>query len=597
MPSQFLGDVSPKSYASGMQTPENLENITMPSFGGVSGASQRQESSLPCGCLQDESAPSFASNMSRSRSQRSILSQNAAVSGASKGRTPNRQQTLPSQNISGISAPTFGSSGRGTSSNQRIEDTSMPSFGNLSRVSRARTSGSRQQMMPSQNISDISAPSFGSNGQGAMTSECLDQMTMPSGYDANDSSRRMPGRSLSQGASPRRQQNYSGPGRGNMTNECLTNVSMPSGLQSCGYDQTMPSEYLDNETAPSFGNSCPQYCSQQMSRGGQKSSMRRTRFAFSECLNDVSAPNFNSTMTSYQQQTVQMPSECLADESMPSMAPMQSYSPLRSVHSLPSISQQQIYDISAPSMQGANLSYPDSRNMQNTGEYSYPAQGYGACPQGQSWPHLLWADETNYSGNIDQMTPPSLYPNSQVSENDQRCACPGNKSGNMISESANRTGNSTPESGKRSGISSPGSTVTPKTGKSKKGAKLTKSAKGKVASSMSDTSLKKGKGKASANAAMSNRVSPQISNMENINDISMPNMDSMEQSAEGNQSIPNNTNNNNISDISEPSFGSASLQTTNDSGNATPQPVRGQTTGTRKTGEKGECKCVKKQSR
>ncbi|XP_034479862.1 uncharacterized protein LOC117785752 [Drosophila innubila] len=492
MPSECLEDITQPSF--GRSTPhrameysnspyydgpgnttminECLENVTMPSFGGVSGASNRQMTNLPSECLEDVSAPSFGRSMSRSRStrrqQRSMPSQNicdisapsfgnsvrgqttnecledmsmpsfGGVSGASRARTPIRKhQSMPSQNICDTSAPSFGSSGREQPTSdsfgrpltkQCLEDMSMPSFGGVSGVSRARSQRGQQRSMPTQNICDTSAPSFQTTGRRVMTNECLENITMPT----------FPERSLSQGASQRRYQrsmpsqyiydvtepSYYNSGRGPMTNECLNNTTMPS-FGVAWRDQTMPNECLNDVSAPSMGRS---QNTQQLwdisppDFDSYNSYPRRPHSEPtypSECLDDVTAPGLSMNM-SMGPRSPHMTRAGLNDASVNSM---------RRVRSFPCIpSQQQIGDISAPSMSEICLSIQDSRVVRR--ETSHPneilgnvsAPSYASNASRQNRPvGLQWADRTNISSmpseNLDNITEPTMLANNSTRGN------------------------------------------------------------------------------------------------------------------------------------------------------------------------------------
>ncbi|XP_030567453.1 uncharacterized protein LOC115767342 [Drosophila novamexicana] len=340
LPSQNIFDISAPSFGNsgrGPVTNECLEDITMPSFGGVSGSSRRQQT-MRSECLDEISAPSFGRSVSLGRSpqrpqtlQRNIVDITApsfassgrgpqtndclqdismpsfaGISGASRARTPTRkQQSMPSQNICDISAPSFGSSGRGPNTNggfnnitgsgpsynRYLEDISMPLFEGVSGASTARTPTRKQQSMPSQNICDISAPSFGSSGRGPVTNECLEDITMPSFGGVSGSSRRQQtmrsecldeisapsfGRSVSLGRSPQRPQtlqrnivditapSFASSGRGPQTTDCLQDVSMPAFAGISGASRTrtptrqqrsMPSKNICDISAPSFESS------------------------------------------------------------------------------------------------------------------------------------------------------------------------------------------------------------------------------------------------------------------------------------------------------------------------------------------------------
>ncbi|ALC49128.1 CG2750, partial [Drosophila busckii] len=146
--SQYIDDISMPSYGQHMGSfgaarrehsmPSGcLEDETMPSFGGVSGASRRQQS-MPSEFLQDVSMPSYV-----------------GVSNASR-----RQQTMPSQCLEDLSMPTFGGVSGATRRqpsmpSRCLENETMPSFGGVSGASR------RQQTIPSGYLENETMPSFG----------------------------------------------------------------------------------------------------------------------------------------------------------------------------------------------------------------------------------------------------------------------------------------------------------------------------------------------------------------------------------------------------------------------------------------------------
>ncbi|EDV95477.1 GH17556 [Drosophila grimshawi] len=440
MPSQNICDISAPSFGStgvgpmttsgrGPSNNEFIEDVSMPSFGGVSGASSgrtpiRQQQTMPSQNISDISAPSFGSTglgpMTTSGQEPSnnefiedvSMPSFGGVSGASRGRTPTRQQqTMPSQNICDISAPSFGStgvgpmttSGRGPSNNEFIEDVSMPSFGGVSGASRGRTPTRQQQTMPSQNICDISAPSFGSTGLGPMTTsgqepsnnEFIGNVSMPSfggvsgasrGRTATRQQQTMPSQNISDISAPSFGSTGLGPmttsGRGPSNNEFIEDVSMPSlggvsgasrGRTPTRQQQTMPSQNICDISAPSFGSTGlgPMTTSGQgpthnqligdfsmPSFGGVSGASRATTSTRqqqtmpSQNISDISAPSFGSTGLGPMTTSGQEPSnnEFIGNVSMPSFGGVsgafRGRTPTRQQQPMPS---QNICDISAPS--------------------------------------------------------------------------------------------------------------------------------------------------------------------------------------------------------------------------------------------------------
>ncbi|XP_030079333.1 uncharacterized protein LOC111598825 [Drosophila hydei] len=331
-----------------------LEEISMPSFGGVSGASRVR-------------------SPTRQQQQQSMASQNICdISAPSINSSGRQQQAMPSLNIGDISAPSFGSSGPGTLNNeclenvtmpshgnsrkdisysQFLEEISMPSFGGVSGASRARTptrqqqqqqqsmasqnicdisapsmnsSGRQQQAMPSLNIGDISAPSFGSSGPGTLNNECLENVTMPSyGNSRKDISYSqfldeisMPSfggvsgasraRTLTRQHNSQKIDDISAPSsdkgrRRALSIECSEDTSMPSGAgvsSSSRRQPTLPSECLDNVSAPSFGQSMMRtrspHCQQRKTQNdsGKTFQGTTTTTTTSEFIDGVSMPSF-----------------------------------------------------------------------------------------------------------------------------------------------------------------------------------------------------------------------------------------------------------------------------------------------------------------
>ncbi|XP_016950450.1 uncharacterized protein LOC108024830 [Drosophila biarmipes] len=371
-----------------------LENETMPSFANISGVSRRQHT-LPSECLEDVSQPSFERSRSRTQSPRrqqqiSMPSQNLwdisapsfghstgdptanecledismpafeGVSNVSRNRSQNRslrQRSRNTRNISDISAPTFASSRRGQTTNECLDDMTMPSFGRVSSLSPSRSRRQLRRSMSAQHINDISEPMYASFSKGPMTNECLEEVTMPSFGAVSDSSRgRMSRRPSTSFAMPSEcLEDMTMPSLGGisrasrsrsldrhlrtmpsrMTNECLDEMTMPSFGEVSGSSRrqiTMPSEFLDDVSAPSFGRSS--------SRGSSK---RQKTMSFRNIC-DTSAPSFANS-TKYGDTN-----ECLQDVSMPSFGGM-SVSPRRkrSQRQQMTLPTQNIGDISAPS--------------------------------------------------------------------------------------------------------------------------------------------------------------------------------------------------------------------------------------------------------
>ncbi|EDW78528.2 uncharacterized protein Dwil_GK16484 [Drosophila willistoni] len=377
MPSQNIGEISAPSFGSTGRGPvsnECLDEVTMPSFGGVSGASrgrtlQRQQMSMPSQNICDVSAPSFGSSghvpVSNDCLEDMSVPSFGGVSGASRGRSLQRRQvSMPSQNICDVSAPSFGSSGRGPASNDCIEDMTMPSFGGVSGASRGRSLQRRQVSTPSQNICDVSAPSFGSSGRGPVSNDCLEDMTIPSFGGVSGASR---GRSL------QRRQDISAPCfpdsvHRTIPTECLEDMSMPSMGVSQGISRrqaTLPSQCLEDISAPSFARSTSRDPSRPTtfantsrerntavpSFGGvsgstmKRSQQRQQMEMPSLNIGEISAPSFNSSGRSDP-----VANECLEDQTMPSFGGISGASRARySRREQASMPTQNIRDISAPS--------------------------------------------------------------------------------------------------------------------------------------------------------------------------------------------------------------------------------------------------------
>ncbi|XP_064547104.1 uncharacterized protein LOC135434439 [Drosophila montana] len=440
MRSECLDDISAPSFGRSVslgrspQGPQKLQrnvDITAPSFASSGRGPQTND------YLQDVSMPSFAGISGASRSRTPIR----------------QQRSMPSQNICDISAPSFGSSGRGPNTNvyessgrgpatnECLNDISMPSFAGVSGASRARTPTRQQRSIPSQNISATPVPSPGSGRRGPTTNECLEDITMPSygssgrGATAN----KYAGRSLSQGASPRTQQLSAlidSSGRDPMASECIENITAPSGVSGAGTSRrelTMPSECLDNVTPPSYGRSGISQNTPQLwnisppvfdTFTSQPSNLRRPRSVpayLSEYLDDETAPSFGNSSRGMKS-LYQMPLQ----ETDASTDSMQHGTPLRQVHSFPVIpSQQNIGDISAPSMGSPAHefynSFQNSRAVrQPTADESYPSEMLGnvsapsyASTMNRSQPNR----PTNFSAayeNLENVTEPSMFANSST---------------------------------------------------------------------------------------------------------------------------------------------------------------------------------------
>ncbi|XP_017872546.1 PREDICTED: uncharacterized protein LOC108620163 [Drosophila arizonae] len=351
MPSQNICDISPVSYASSgrgnTMTNECLYDVSMPSFAEVSGSSQRQQT-MPSECLNDVSAPSFTRTMPSQVAQRSIQNRSdqcrlqdmsmpsfADVSGVSRARTLSRQQR----------------SMRGSPGTREcLEDVSMPSFG-VSGVSCARC-----PTMQSQQICDISAPSYNSSGFATMTSKSM-------------------GRSQSQGPNSRVQQSPIMNNSCRVQSECLQNVTMPSFgnistvSTSSRRDLPMTSECLSNVTPPSFGRSGNTQELWNISAPVFESSanLRKPRSEPSyECdaLEDESAPSFGFNSQAMKS-IYQIPTANSSNS-------VYSGTAARQVRSFPCISQQNIGDISAPSMVSSRVDCQlDSRGQPYPTEYPF----------------------------------------------------------------------------------------------------------------------------------------------------------------------------------------------------------------------------------
>ncbi|XP_043660465.1 uncharacterized protein LOC122624816 [Drosophila teissieri] len=315
MPSECLEDMTMPSFGGisrgrssdrhqismpSRMTNECLDDMTMPSFGGVSGSSRRQLT-LPNECLNDVSAPSFARSSSRGSSR--------------------RQRT----NIDDISAPSFAHSTRYGDTNECLEDVSMPSYGGVSGTSKIKRSRRQQLTMPSQNLGDISAPSFASSGRGNTTNECLEDVSMPSFREVSTKSRSRSSKRQQRSAKSSSAFDAPRTRHRSMTNECLDDVTMPSisGVSAASRRQmTLPSECLDDVSAPSFGRSVSRGSSR---RRGTLSSPNPCASSTrcpptNECLDDITMPSFGAVSMGPEQRQLTMPSECLEDMSAPSFA-------------------------------------------------------------------------------------------------------------------------------------------------------------------------------------------------------------------------------------------------------------------------------------
>ncbi|XP_016970751.2 uncharacterized protein LOC108038475 [Drosophila rhopaloa] len=308
------------------QNSECLEDMTMPSFDGISGASRgrsldRQQRTMPSRmtneCLDDMTMPSFGGVSGSSRRQITLPSEclndvSAPSFGRSSSRgTSRRQRTMPSKNVCDTSAPLFANSTKYGDTNECLEDISMPSFGGISRASMRKSPRRRQVTMPSQNIGDISPPSFASPSRGYTTNnECLEDISMPSFGGVSSGVR---------GRTPKRQQRSlpapnTSSRRRSMTNECLDDMTMPSlgGVSVSSRRQlTMPSECLNDVSAPSFGRSISRGASRRQTLPSQDPQTN-------ECLEDISMPSFGGVSMASRRRQLSMPSECLEDMRAPS---------------------------------------------------------------------------------------------------------------------------------------------------------------------------------------------------------------------------------------------------------------------------------------
>ncbi|KAH8367724.1 hypothetical protein KR084_002066, partial [Drosophila pseudotakahashii] len=297
---------------------ECLEDMTMPSFGGVSRASRSRSldryhnKSMSTGmtneCLDDMTMPSFGGVSGSSRRQMTIPNE------VSSRGTSRRQRTMPSSNICDTSAPSFANSTKYGESlpNECLEDVTMPSFGGVSSASRRKRSRRQQMTLPTQNIGDISAPSFASSGRGNTTNECLEDISMPSFGGVFTNSRSRSRRGQKRSCDPLSSKSRS------MTKECLDDMTMPSmgGVSvSSRRPMNLPSECLNDVSAPSFGRSL----SRGESRRQQNPCASSTRCPpTNECLEDVTMPSFGQLSSASVRRQLTMPSECLEDMSAPS---------------------------------------------------------------------------------------------------------------------------------------------------------------------------------------------------------------------------------------------------------------------------------------
>nr|NP_001259482.1 uncharacterized protein Dmel_CG2750, isoform C [Drosophila melanogaster]AGB95325.1 uncharacterized protein Dmel_CG2750, isoform C [Drosophila melanogaster] len=338
-----INDISEPTYVSilrGPRTNECLDEITMPSFGAISNVSRGRTyrgQTMPSECLDDMTMPSFG-GISRGKTpdryQRSMPSRMTSeclddmtmpsfggISGSTR-----RHLTLPNArsssqgssrrqrtNIDDISAPFFAHSTKYGDTNECLENVSMPSYGGISGTSKMKQSRRQQLTMPSQNIGDISAPSFASSGRGNMTSECLEDISMPTFGEVSTKSR---SKSLEGQQSARHR---------SMTNECLDDMTMPSmpGLSAASRRQmTLTNECLDDVSAPSFDQSVFRGSSRRQGRlSSPKPCASSTRCPpTNECLDDITMPSFDPVSLASAQRQMTMPSECLEDMSAPSFA-------------------------------------------------------------------------------------------------------------------------------------------------------------------------------------------------------------------------------------------------------------------------------------
>ncbi|XP_017005713.3 uncharacterized protein [Drosophila takahashii] len=446
-------------------TNECLDDMTMPSFGGVSGSSRRQMTipsevssrgtsrrqrtvpsafanstkygdTLPNECLEDVSMPSFG-----------------GVSGASRRKGSRRKQmTLPSQNIGDISAPSFASSGRGNTTNECLEDISMPSFGGVSTNSRSRSrrgqKTSRRRSVTKECLDDMTMPSMGgvsvsvpSRRPMTLPSECLDDVSAPSF-----------GRSLSRGDASRRQQQIpcASSTRCPPTNECLEDVTMPSfghiSAASVRRQLTMPSE-----------------CLEDMSGVSGPSRRRQTTGLPNECLDDVSMPTFGniSGISAYgksrsverSKQNLsrsQAANECLEDVTMPSFGGVSGVSRRKSIsrhqRSVPPVSTNNecLEDVTMPSYEGASrasrVRSPRQRAMTSEclDDETMPSFGDVSQPSGRRTPRR---QTQNISGPkfdtnecIEDISMPSYAENSRASRAKSSSRLQRSRQGAMTNE-------------------------------------------------------------------------------------------------------------------------------------------------------------------
>ncbi|XP_030246319.1 uncharacterized protein LOC115565341 [Drosophila navojoa] len=390
IPSQNICDISAVSYASSgrgnTMTNECLYDVSMPSFAEVSGSSRRQQT-MPSECLNDVSAPSFTRSRSPQVMQRSIQNRSdqcqlqdmsmpsfADVSGASRARTLSRQQR----------------SMRGSPGTREcLQDVSMPSFG----VSGA--SCAHCPTMQSQQICDISAPSYNSSGFGTMTSRSM-------------------GRSQSQGPNSRVQQSPIMNNSCRAQSECLQNITMPSFANistvstSSRREMPMTSECLSNVTPPSFGRSGNTQELWNISAPVFESTgnLRRPRPDPSyECdaLDDESAPSFGFNSQAMKS-IYQIPTANSSNS-------VYSGTAARQVRSFPCISQQNICDISAPSMANSRLDCCDGQ-QDSRGPHSMP---YPTEYSGSNKSRSQSKQGSRYTNcNLENITEPSMMANSTM---------------------------------------------------------------------------------------------------------------------------------------------------------------------------------------
>ncbi|XP_033243013.1 uncharacterized protein LOC108153302 isoform X8 [Drosophila miranda] len=439
-------------------TDQNLDDVTMPSFGEAATSSHRhvtlpsedlrevsarevkikgserspQRLSMPAEQIGDESAPTFASSDHRNTysQRRSMPSSNIndvsapTFDSTGRGTAYSQRQSMPSQNIFDESAPTFESTGRGTAYSQRqsfpantqrksmpsanIWDESEPTFertslGTAHRQRKTLPSGTHRRSMPSQNICHDSCPKFNCSGIEPVPTQW---QTMPF-QNINDES----------------EPTFEGTGRG-------TAYRKGSSMSAAAQTRSMPSQNINDESEPTFDStgrgtaysqrqsmpsknifdeSAPIFESTGRGTAYTQRQSAQTRSMPSQNINDESEPKFHSTGrgTAYSQRQ-SMPSQNINDESKPLLESTGRGTAYSQRQSMPS---QNIFDESAPTFEstGRGTAYSQrqsmaaysqrqsmpSQNINDESEPTFESTGRGASySQRQSMPSQNINDES-----------------------------------------------------------------------------------------------------------------------------------------------------------------------------------------------------------